>query len=72
MIVVCAGRSDSTSKSQGPTHWRSHSLDLSCVSHLPYLVSLDASHNQLADFFGFQPPKNLKVKSTQRQEDLEL
>ncbi|XP_029617582.1 leucine-rich repeat and guanylate kinase domain-containing protein isoform X2 [Salmo trutta] len=34
--------------------------DLSCVSHMPYLIILDASHNQLTDFFGFQPPKNLK------------
>uniref|UniRef100_A0A4W5LAA0 Uncharacterized protein n=1 Tax=Hucho hucho TaxID=62062 RepID=A0A4W5LAA0_9TELE len=35
--------------------------DLSCVSHMPYLIILDASHNELSDFFGFQPPKNLKV-----------
>ncbi|XP_047659651.1 leucine-rich repeat and guanylate kinase domain-containing protein isoform X3 [Tachysurus fulvidraco] len=34
--------------------------DLSCVSHMPYLIILDASHNQISDFFGFQPPKNLK------------
>lgn len=42
-------------------------LDLSCVSHMPYLAILDASHNEISDFFGFQPPKNLKVK-----QDLEL
>uniref|UniRef100_A0A4W4FCZ7 Guanylate kinase-like domain-containing protein n=1 Tax=Electrophorus electricus TaxID=8005 RepID=A0A4W4FCZ7_ELEEL len=34
--------------------------DLSCVSHMPYLIILDASHNELSDFFGFEPPKNLK------------
>ncbi|KAI5618023.1 leucine-rich repeat and guanylate kinase domain-containing protein isoform X2 [Silurus asotus] len=39
----------------------SHDGDLSCVSHMPYLLTLDASHNQISDFFGFQPPKNLKV-----------
>ncbi|XP_075967421.1 leucine-rich repeat and guanylate kinase domain-containing protein [Anarhichas minor] len=33
---------------------------LSCVSHMPYLVILDASHNEISSFFGFQPPKNLK------------
>ncbi|KAJ8394299.1 hypothetical protein AAFF_G00047060 [Aldrovandia affinis] len=33
--------------------------DLSCVSHMPYLLILDASHNELSDF-GFHPPKNLK------------
>uniref|UniRef100_A0A8C1XHV5 Leucine-rich repeats and guanylate kinase domain containing n=1 Tax=Cyprinus carpio TaxID=7962 RepID=A0A8C1XHV5_CYPCA len=27
---------------------------------MPHLIILDASHNQLTDFFGFQPPKNLK------------
>lgn len=35
--------------------------DLSCVSHMPYLVILDASRNEIADFFGFKPPKNLKA-----------
>uniref|UniRef100_A0A8C7RES7 Leucine rich repeats and guanylate kinase domain containing n=1 Tax=Oncorhynchus mykiss TaxID=8022 RepID=A0A8C7RES7_ONCMY len=30
------------------------------IVHMPYLIILDASHNQLTDFFGFQPPKNLK------------
>uniref|UniRef100_A0A672ZXZ2 Leucine-rich repeats and guanylate kinase domain containing n=1 Tax=Sphaeramia orbicularis TaxID=375764 RepID=A0A672ZXZ2_9TELE len=35
-------------------------LDLSCVSHMPYLVILDASHNEISDFFGFEPLKNLK------------
>uniref|UniRef100_A0A673H4S4 Leucine-rich repeats and guanylate kinase domain containing n=1 Tax=Sinocyclocheilus rhinocerous TaxID=307959 RepID=A0A673H4S4_9TELE len=30
--------------------------DLSCVSHMPHLIILDASHNQLTDFFGFQMP----------------
>lgn len=42
-------------------------LDLSCVNNMPYLVILDASHNEISNFFGFQPPKNLKVT-----EDLEL
>ncbi len=42
-------------------------LDISCVSHMPYLVILDASHNEISNFFGFQPPKNLKVT-----QDLEL
>lgn len=42
-------------------------LDLSCVSRMPYLVVLDASHNKISDFFGFQPPRNLKVT-----QDLEL
>ncbi|XP_040005488.1 leucine-rich repeat and guanylate kinase domain-containing protein [Xiphias gladius] len=27
---------------------------------MPYLVILDASHNEISNFFGFQPPKNLK------------
>ncbi|XP_048011457.1 leucine-rich repeat and guanylate kinase domain-containing protein isoform X2 [Megalobrama amblycephala] len=27
---------------------------------MPHLIILDASHNHLTDFFGFQPPKNLK------------
>lgn len=36
-------------------------LDLSCVSHMPYLVVLDASYNEISNFFEFQPPKNLKV-----------
>uniref|UniRef100_A0A8B9JPC8 Leucine-rich repeats and guanylate kinase domain containing n=1 Tax=Astyanax mexicanus TaxID=7994 RepID=A0A8B9JPC8_ASTMX len=34
--------------------------DLSCVSHMPNLIILDASHNELSTFFGFQPPKYLK------------
>lgn len=42
-------------------------LDLSCLSHMPYLVILDASHNEISNYFGFQPLKNLKVT-----EDLEL
>uniref|UniRef100_A0A3P8Z8Z2 Guanylate kinase-like domain-containing protein n=1 Tax=Esox lucius TaxID=8010 RepID=A0A3P8Z8Z2_ESOLU len=37
-----------------------YSSNLSCVSHMPYLIILDASHNQITDFFGFKPPKNLK------------
>uniref|UniRef100_A0A3Q4GBJ5 Leucine-rich repeats and guanylate kinase domain containing n=1 Tax=Neolamprologus brichardi TaxID=32507 RepID=A0A3Q4GBJ5_NEOBR len=35
-------------------------IDLSCVSHMPYLVVLDASYNEISNFFEFQPPKNLK------------
>uniref|UniRef100_A0A3B4ZV31 Leucine rich repeats and guanylate kinase domain containing n=1 Tax=Stegastes partitus TaxID=144197 RepID=A0A3B4ZV31_9TELE len=35
-------------------------IRLSCVSHMPYLVILDASHNEISNFFEFQPPKNLK------------
>uniref|UniRef100_A0A3B4YIR6 Leucine rich repeats and guanylate kinase domain containing n=1 Tax=Seriola lalandi dorsalis TaxID=1841481 RepID=A0A3B4YIR6_SERLL len=35
-------------------------IKLSCVSNMPYLVILDASHNEISNFFGFQPPKNLK------------
>lgn len=42
-----------------PASWAP--LDLSCVSHMPFLVILDASHNEIADFFGFKPPKNLKA-----------
>uniref|UniRef100_A0A668AFP1 Leucine rich repeats and guanylate kinase domain containing n=1 Tax=Myripristis murdjan TaxID=586833 RepID=A0A668AFP1_9TELE len=45
------------------THTHTHTplaFDLSCVSHMPSLIILDASHNELSDFFGFQPPKNLK------------
>ncbi|XP_040928280.1 leucine-rich repeat and guanylate kinase domain-containing protein isoform X3 [Betta splendens] len=38
-------------------------VDLSCVSHMPYLVILDASHNEIFSFFGFQPPKSLKEVS---------
>ncbi|XP_072508808.1 leucine-rich repeat and guanylate kinase domain-containing protein isoform X2 [Notamacropus eugenii] len=34
--------------------------DLSCVSYMPYLIELNASHNELTTFFGFKPPKNLK------------
>ncbi|XP_048875315.1 leucine-rich repeat and guanylate kinase domain-containing protein [Brienomyrus brachyistius] len=34
--------------------------DLSCVSFMPHLITLDASHNDITDFFGFQPPRNLK------------
>ncbi|KAJ0015560.1 hypothetical protein NQD34_009180, partial [Periophthalmus magnuspinnatus] len=37
------------------------SSDLSCVSHMPALAILDASHNEISEFFGFQAPKNLKV-----------
>ncbi|XP_072310922.1 leucine-rich repeat and guanylate kinase domain-containing protein [Eucyclogobius newberryi] len=28
---------------------------------MPSLAILDASHNEISEFFGFQPPKNLKV-----------
>uniref|UniRef100_A0A3Q0T092 Leucine rich repeats and guanylate kinase domain containing n=1 Tax=Amphilophus citrinellus TaxID=61819 RepID=A0A3Q0T092_AMPCI len=28
--------------------------------HMPYLVMLDASHNEISSFFEFQPPKSLK------------
>ncbi|OWK62850.1 Leucine-rich repeat and guanylate kinase domain-containing protein [Lonchura striata] len=34
--------------------------DLSCISHMPYLVELDVSKNQLTTYFDFKPPKNLK------------
>ncbi|KAM9704742.1 leucine-rich repeat and guanylate kinase domain-containing protein [Menidia menidia] len=34
--------------------------DLSCISHMPYLVLLDASHNEISTFFEFEPPKNLQ------------
>uniref|UniRef100_A0A672GZP9 Leucine-rich repeats and guanylate kinase domain containing n=1 Tax=Salarias fasciatus TaxID=181472 RepID=A0A672GZP9_SALFA len=34
--------------------------DLSCVSNMPSLVTLDACHNEISNFFEFQPPKNLK------------
>uniref|UniRef100_A0A667GLD6 Leucine rich repeats and guanylate kinase domain containing n=1 Tax=Lynx canadensis TaxID=61383 RepID=A0A667GLD6_LYNCA len=34
--------------------------DLSCVSCMPYLLELNASHNKLTTFFNFKPPKNLK------------
>ncbi|XP_009955931.1 PREDICTED: leucine-rich repeat and guanylate kinase domain-containing protein [Leptosomus discolor] len=34
--------------------------DLSCVSHMPYLLELSASNNELTTYFGFKPPKNLK------------
>ncbi|XP_061202802.1 leucine-rich repeat and guanylate kinase domain-containing protein isoform X1 [Neopsephotus bourkii] len=35
--------------------------DLSCVSYMPYLLELNASNNGLTTYFGFKPPKNLKV-----------
>nr|XP_023686901.1 leucine-rich repeat and guanylate kinase domain-containing protein isoform X2 [Paramormyrops kingsleyae] len=34
--------------------------DLSCVSFVPHLITLDASHNDITNFFGFQPPRNLE------------
>ncbi|XP_074937798.1 leucine-rich repeat and guanylate kinase domain-containing protein isoform X2 [Phalacrocorax aristotelis] len=34
--------------------------DLSCVSHMPYLLELNASNNELTTYFVFKPPKNLK------------
>ncbi|XP_056655693.1 leucine-rich repeat and guanylate kinase domain-containing protein isoform X5 [Monodelphis domestica] len=34
--------------------------ELTCVSFMPYLIELSASHNELTTFFGFKPPKNLK------------
>uniref|UniRef100_A0A8D0BRM0 Leucine rich repeats and guanylate kinase domain containing n=1 Tax=Salvator merianae TaxID=96440 RepID=A0A8D0BRM0_SALMN len=35
--------------------------DLSCVTYMPHLLELDASHNELTTYFGFKPPKNLQV-----------
>ncbi|NXU75990.1 LRGUK protein, partial [Oreotrochilus melanogaster] len=35
-------------------------VDLSCVSHMPYLLELNASYNELTTYFAFKPPKNLK------------
>uniref|UniRef100_H0V8I8 Leucine rich repeats and guanylate kinase domain containing n=1 Tax=Cavia porcellus TaxID=10141 RepID=H0V8I8_CAVPO len=35
-------------------------LNLSCVSYMPYLLELNASQNKLTTFFNFKPPKNLK------------
>uniref|UniRef100_A0A8C3VJP2 Guanylate kinase-like domain-containing protein n=1 Tax=Catharus ustulatus TaxID=91951 RepID=A0A8C3VJP2_CATUS len=34
--------------------------DLSCVSHMPYLVELNVSRNQLTTCFNFKAPKNLR------------
>ncbi|XP_009574425.1 PREDICTED: leucine-rich repeat and guanylate kinase domain-containing protein [Fulmarus glacialis] len=34
--------------------------DLSCISHMPHLLELNASNNELTTYFGFKPPKNLK------------
>ncbi|XP_074394768.1 leucine-rich repeat and guanylate kinase domain-containing protein isoform X4 [Zonotrichia albicollis] len=34
--------------------------DLSCVSHMPYLVELNASNNELTTYFNFKAPKNLR------------
>uniref|UniRef100_A0A8C0U567 Leucine rich repeats and guanylate kinase domain containing n=1 Tax=Cyanistes caeruleus TaxID=156563 RepID=A0A8C0U567_CYACU len=34
--------------------------DLSCISHMPYLVELNASKNKLTTYFSFKAPKNLK------------
>ncbi|XP_029472694.1 leucine-rich repeat and guanylate kinase domain-containing protein isoform X2 [Rhinatrema bivittatum] len=34
--------------------------DLSCVSHMPYLLELNAANNELQTFFDFKPPKSLK------------
>ncbi|NXP56966.1 LRGUK protein, partial [Chloropsis cyanopogon] len=33
---------------------------LSCISHMPYLVELNASKNQLSTYFNFKAPKNLR------------
>ncbi|XP_041584126.1 leucine-rich repeat and guanylate kinase domain-containing protein isoform X3 [Vulpes lagopus] len=41
--------------------------DLSCVSYMPYLLELNASHNKLTTFFNFKPPKNLKVDFSYNQ-----
>lgn len=49
MVLICS------------CNWNPEMLDLSCVSHMPFLVILDASHNEITSFFGFQPPKNLTV-----------
>ena len=35
--------------------------DLSPLSNMPYLLELDASHNQIHKLLDFTPPKNLKV-----------
>uniref|UniRef100_A0A672GYQ3 Leucine-rich repeats and guanylate kinase domain containing n=1 Tax=Salarias fasciatus TaxID=181472 RepID=A0A672GYQ3_SALFA len=47
---------------QNVFNWSNFSclLDLSCVSNMPSLVTLDACHNEISNFFEFQPPKNLK------------
>lgn len=34
--------------------------DLSVLGNLPYLLELDASHNQIEKLLDFSPPKNLK------------
>ncbi|XP_023686904.2 leucine-rich repeat and guanylate kinase domain-containing protein isoform X5 [Paramormyrops kingsleyae] len=46
--------------------------DLSCVSFMPHLITLDASHNDITNFFGFQPPRNLeKANQIQRVENMD-
>ncbi|NXA87947.1 LRGUK protein, partial [Melanocharis versteri] len=35
-------------------------LDLSCISHMPYLIELNASENELTTYFDFKAPKNLR------------
>nr|XP_023686904.1 leucine-rich repeat and guanylate kinase domain-containing protein isoform X4 [Paramormyrops kingsleyae] len=46
--------------------------DLSCVSFVPHLITLDASHNDITNFFGFQPPRNLeKANQIQRVENMD-
>jgi len=35
-------------------------LDLSPLSNLQYLLTLDASHNKITQLLDFEPPKNLK------------
>ena len=36
-------------------------LDLSVLGSLPYLLELDASHNDITDLLDFDPPHNLRV-----------
>ena len=35
--------------------------ELGVLSNLPYLISLDASHNELVDVLDFNPPFSLRV-----------
>ncbi|XP_010151397.1 PREDICTED: leucine-rich repeat and guanylate kinase domain-containing protein, partial [Eurypyga helias] len=52
-----------SSISPAPVHLSGKQLrlyNLSCISHMPHLLKLNASNNELTTYFGFKPPKNLK------------
>ena len=44
------------------TYFLLFSTDLSPLGSMPYLVSLDVSHNQLTTVLDFKPPLGLRVR----------